>query len=253
MLKGPTLALDRVIGERLERHRVDAVGGDAVGGEGIAEVFEIGGRDGLGGVEGWIAPGGGGVVEGDDITGGVDGAGEIADAFAQGGDGGQVGAGDALADALIGEGKEGLAAAVVKLGKVDRAGDVEAELVAAQQALFPAALTDLVRHGVQDVVAQVLIQPAVELSERAGLLAGGAGAVGAQAESAGLDFELFYSALDVAGGRFGSGGRGGLGVHRRQDREQALGREADAERSSSHPHAFSLDVPRPCFSFEQEL
>ena len=122
--------------------------------------------------------------------------------------------------ALEVEGEERAARAVVNVRQKDGAGDVEAILVAAQEALGAAVLGDFMGHGVQEVVAEVLVEAAVvgrELDAAGGL----AGGVGAETEGGGGELELLGRGFQFAMLRGRSrGGRRGGGLRPARYRQQ---------------------------------
>ena len=73
---------------------------------------------------------------------------------------------------------------------------VEAELVASQKRLVASVLTDLVRDGVQYIVAEIFEKPAVPILD--GAMTALLGAVRAQAEAARLSLELVYRGVHLS-------------------------------------------------------
>jgi hypothetical protein len=79
-------------------------------------------------------------------------------------------------------------------------GHIEAELIAPQQGFVTAVLADFVGDGVQHVVAEIFEHAAMPVEQRA-VAAGFGRTVGAQAQIAGLRFELVNGAVHVGVGR----------------------------------------------------
>ena len=122
-----------------------------------------------------------------------------------GGDGVQRGAGDALANALIGQREERVLGILEQVRDEHRAGDIETELIAPQRGYALAVLLHLVWYGIENVVSEVFIDTAVPEHFRAMMLLRGWRATRAHAPIAGQNFEFFRRAgerIGLLGGRF---------------------------------------------------
>ncbi len=146
---------------------------DAVAGEWRAQVLKIAGRDGLARIVSGVRRRGRGVVNRQEQTGLVHGLREVAGAFGSRRDGVQRGARDALAHAFVGDHDKGIVRIGDEVRNQDRAGHIEAELIAAENGFVPAVLGDLVRYGIQDIVAEILVDAPVPQHFRAALLGRG--------------------------------------------------------------------------------
>jgi hypothetical protein len=123
--------------------------------------LQVGFRDVGGGFIEGVGARCGGVENAQGVAGGIDGLAEVAGALRDDGNRAQVGAADLFADAFVADREEGAAGAVVEFGDDEGAGDVEAELIAAEDVLVASALADVMGRGVEEVVAQVVGEPAV--------------------------------------------------------------------------------------------
>ena len=128
----------------------EAVGGDLVTGEDIADAAGAGG----------VGPGGGGVVDGDQAVGLIDPVAEVAAVHLRGRHGQDdiVGA-NTIAESFVGDKEEGLVAAVIEFRNADRAGERPAEVVLAVDGAAGGEETASV-HG---IVAEEVVNGAVDV------------------------------------------------------------------------------------------
>ena len=187
-----------IILDRLLSHGIEAGGGDAVAGKRLAQVLQIGGGDGLRGVVGRIGEGGCGIVNRKHGAGRVEHIGVVAGTLSDGGDGLQIGAVDVLPHALVGERKVSVGVGVDEMWNHHGPGDIEAELIAAQEVFVAAVLADFVGYGIQNIIAEIFEKAAVPVLD--GMAAALGGAVCAEPEVAGLDLELFDGAVHLGVG-----------------------------------------------------
>jgi hypothetical protein len=149
-------------GDRGLGHGIEPRWRNRIAGEWIPQVLKVFGGDRLGRIVRRVEAGAGRVEDRQRRTVRVDGGAEIACPFGAGRDRAEVGTRDALTDAFIGDGEERLATAIVEAGDDDGSGDVESELIAPQEILIRIALAQFVGGGVEEIVAEVLEQPAME-------------------------------------------------------------------------------------------
>src|SRR5579863_67326 len=180
----------RVESKRLLYLRVEAVRRYHIAGEGGAKVLEIAGRDRQVRVVSRVGRRRRRVVDGQRVPRLVHRPRKVAGAFSNRRNGMQRGAEDALPDALVGQTeKRGVLLRVPREGY--GSANIESKLIAAQRRFALAVLLHLVRDGIQNVVAEVLIDApvphessAMPLSERRRRTAG------AHPELAGQSLEL---------------------------------------------------------------
>src|ERR1700683_1248380 len=106
------------------------------------------------------------------------------------------------------------------MGNYHGPGDIEAELIAAQEVFVAAVLADFMGYGIQVVVAEVFEKAAVPVLDGAAAALGGA--VRTQSQVAGLGFGLFDGGVHLRG----KGGRGRLLVGARCGGAQIRGKRA---------------------------
>ena len=143
------------------RDRIQPREGDPVVRERVAYVLEVCEGYVPGGVECGVEPRRVRIVDRDRSARLVDQVRKVAALLEAGRDRREARLADFLPRTLIGEREKGRAAAIVELGDINRSADAEAELVAPQDVAFAAILNNLMRHGVERVVADIFVDAAM--------------------------------------------------------------------------------------------